>query len=112
MIANSAAVMRGAFQIRVPIPADGGSEARIEVIVIDSETRARRAEIVRTVRVAEGPPPKWAEKRLAECRRRYRALRVNPRRAIERALVWLAAHQSPNGGWEAAGFGNWCDGVT
>ena len=23
---------------------------------------------------------------------------------------WLAAHQSPNGGWEAAGFGKWCDG--
>jgi hypothetical protein len=30
--------------------------------------------------------------------------------AVEDALRWLAAHQSPNGGWEAAGFGKWCDG--
>jgi hypothetical protein len=28
---------------------------------------------------------------------------------VERALAWLAAHQSANGGWEAAGFGRWCD---
>ena len=25
-------------------------------------------------------------------------------------LHWLAAHQSPDGGWEAAGFDQWCDG--
>jgi hypothetical protein len=31
-------------------------------------------------------------------------------RALEDALRWLAAHQSPNGGWEAAGFDRWCDG--
>jgi len=30
--------------------------------------------------------------------------------AIDNALRWLAAHQSPSGGWEAAGFGRWCDG--
>jgi len=30
--------------------------------------------------------------------------------AVDDALRWLAAHQSPNGGWEAAGFGKWCDG--
>jgi hypothetical protein len=30
--------------------------------------------------------------------------------AVEDALKWLAAHQSPNGGWEAAGFNKWCDG--
>ncbi|MHC5010559.1 MAG: prenyltransferase/squalene oxidase repeat-containing protein [Planctomycetota bacterium] len=30
--------------------------------------------------------------------------------AVEDALAWLAAHQSPNGGWEAAGFGKWCNG--
>jgi hypothetical protein len=30
-------------------------------------------------------------------------------RAADEALRWLAAHQSPNGGWEAAGFANWCD---
>ena len=30
--------------------------------------------------------------------------------AVEDALRWLAAHQSPNGGWEAAGFNRWCDG--
>ncbi len=30
--------------------------------------------------------------------------------ALEDALRWLAAHQSPNGGWEAAGFNRWCDG--
>ena len=30
--------------------------------------------------------------------------------ATERALQWLAAHQAPNGGWEAAGFGRWCHG--
>ena len=29
---------------------------------------------------------------------------------VEDALRWLAAHQSPNGSWEAAGFGQWCDG--
>ena len=29
--------------------------------------------------------------------------------AVEDALRWLAAHQSPHGGWEAAGFVNWCD---
>jgi hypothetical protein len=33
-------------------------------------------------------------------------------RAIEQALAWLAAHQSPSGGWEAAGFQQWCDGET
>ena len=37
---------------------------------------------------------------------------VRPRRATPQprqraALDWLAAHQSPNGGWEAAGFGKW-----
>ncbi|MDF1700353.1 MAG: terpene cyclase/mutase family protein [Planctomycetota bacterium] len=30
--------------------------------------------------------------------------------AIDDALRWLAAHQSPDGGWEAAGFNRWCDG--
>jgi len=30
--------------------------------------------------------------------------------AVDDALRWLAAHQSPNGSWEAAGFGQWCDG--
>jgi len=30
--------------------------------------------------------------------------------AVEDALKWLAAHQSPNGGWEAATFMKWCDG--
>ncbi len=30
--------------------------------------------------------------------------------ALDAALRWLAAHQSPNGGWEAAGFNRWCDG--
>ena len=29
--------------------------------------------------------------------------------AIEVALAWLAAHQSPGGGWEAEGFGRWCN---
>ncbi|MDA1195356.1 MAG: terpene cyclase/mutase family protein [Planctomycetota bacterium] len=29
---------------------------------------------------------------------------------IEDALRWLAAHQSADGGWEAAGFDRWCDG--
>jgi hypothetical protein len=32
------------------------------------------------------------------------------RGAVEDALKWLAAHQSPNGGWEAAAFNKWCDG--
>jgi hypothetical protein len=30
--------------------------------------------------------------------------------AVEDALRWLAAHQSPGGAWEAANFPNWCDG--
>ena len=30
--------------------------------------------------------------------------------AVDDALRWLAAHQSPNGGWEAQTFMNWCDG--
>jgi len=29
--------------------------------------------------------------------------------AVDDALRWLAAHQSPNGGWEAANFNHWCD---
>jgi hypothetical protein len=29
---------------------------------------------------------------------------------VEDALRWLAAHQSPDGGWEASGFDRWCDG--
>ena len=29
-------------------------------------------------------------------------------RAIDVALAWLAAHQSPDGGWEAQGFADWC----
>jgi hypothetical protein len=29
--------------------------------------------------------------------------------AVLHALRWLAAHQSPDGGWEAAGFETWCD---
>ncbi len=29
--------------------------------------------------------------------------------AVEDALRWLAAHQSADGGWEAAGFMRWCD---
>ena len=32
--------------------------------------------------------------------------------AIDRGLRWLAAHQSLDGGWEAAGFPTWCDGKT
>ncbi len=31
-------------------------------------------------------------------------------RSVDAALRWLAAHQAPNGGWPAAGFGNFCDG--
>jgi hypothetical protein len=34
---------------------------------------------------------------------------VRAREAVERALAWLAAHQAPDGGWEAATFGRWCD---
>jgi hypothetical protein len=30
--------------------------------------------------------------------------------AVEDALRWLAAHQSADGGWEGAGFPQWCDG--
>ncbi len=30
--------------------------------------------------------------------------------AVMDALKWLKAHQSANGGWEAAGFHRWCDG--
>ena len=30
---------------------------------------------------------------------------------VDDALRWLAAHQSPDGSWEAAGFVNWCDGA-
>ena len=30
--------------------------------------------------------------------------------ALDAALEWLAAHQSPHGGWEAAGFVQWCNG--
>jgi hypothetical protein len=34
----------------------------------------------------------------------------NPREdAVLHALRWLAAHQSEDGGWEAAGFDKWCD---
>ncbi len=29
---------------------------------------------------------------------------------VEDALKWLAAHQSPDGGWLAKDFGGWCDG--
>lgn len=29
--------------------------------------------------------------------------------AVEAALEWLAAHQSPDGQWEAEGFDGWCD---
>jgi hypothetical protein len=29
--------------------------------------------------------------------------------AVEDALEWLAAHQSPSGAWEAEGFGRWCN---
>jgi hypothetical protein len=37
--------------------------------------------------------------------------RGTPQRdAVEHALRWLAAHQSPDGGWEAEGFPRWCDG--
>ena len=31
-------------------------------------------------------------------------------KAVDDALRWLAAHQSPNGSWEAAYFDRWCDG--
>ena len=30
--------------------------------------------------------------------------------AVEHALRWLAAHQSPDGRWESGGFDQWCDG--
>ncbi len=30
--------------------------------------------------------------------------------AVTEGLRWLAAHQAENGGWEAAGFGSWCEG--
>ena len=30
--------------------------------------------------------------------------------AVEHALRWLTAHQSADGGWEAAGWNAWCDG--
>jgi hypothetical protein len=31
--------------------------------------------------------------------------------AVDAALLWLSAHQSANGGWEARGFGGWCKGA-
>ena len=30
--------------------------------------------------------------------------------AVDAGLRWLAAHQSPNGGWSPHDFGNWCNG--
>ncbi len=41
---------------------------------------------------------------------RTRRTRVDAEKSVDLALAWLAAHQSPNGGWEAAGFANWCNG--
>jgi len=35
---------------------------------------------------------------------------ASTQQALDDALAWLAAHQSPDGGWEAAGFMRWCDG--
>ncbi|MFO0932127.1 MAG: prenyltransferase/squalene oxidase repeat-containing protein [Planctomycetota bacterium] len=35
--------------------------------------------------------------------------RPDSERAVDDALQWLAAHQSPDGAWEAEGFGRWCD---
>lgn len=34
---------------------------------------------------------------------------VRAREAVERAVAWLAAHQAPDGGFEAATFGRWRD---
>jgi hypothetical protein len=42
--------------------------------------------------------------------RRNGGQRLGWTRAVETGLRWLAAHQSPNGSWEAAGHGAWCDG--
>jgi hypothetical protein len=39
-----------------------------------------------------------------------RAKKTRAQDAVTHALRWLAAHQSEDGGWEAAGFDRWCDG--
>ncbi len=46
--------------------------------------------------VATGPTPSRPEKA--------------PGDSVGLALAWLAAHQSPSGAWEAAGFDAWCRG--
>ncbi len=74
---------------RVPEPS-GEAVAEIEIV------RRRRRRRLRRARRQPGPARPAA-------RRRAQA-------AVEDALKWLAAHQSPNGGWEAAGFQKWCDG--
>ncbi|MDJ0521655.1 MAG: terpene cyclase/mutase family protein [Planctomycetota bacterium] len=61
----------------------------------------------------EGPPPDKAETDLGAFSGRSPARRGathNAATAIELALAWLKAHQSPNGSWQAAGFADWCNG--
>ncbi len=70
-------------------------------------------------RAAPAPTP-WAAMRGKQCKKqrwRWTAIDSKHRRVRERvpgsvmlALNWLAAHQSKNGSWEAAGFHKWLDG--
>ncbi|MCA9317769.1 MAG: terpene cyclase/mutase family protein, partial [Planctomycetes bacterium] len=64
----------------------------------------------------EGPSERWPPRDRTPFPGRYADARHqagNSRQADEavgRALRWLAAHQSPDGRWEAGGFHHWCDG--
>ena len=57
------------------------------------------------IRAEKAPPPKdpgWPPPADADPA-------IRSQRAIALALAWLAAHQSRDGAWEAAGFASWCD---
>ena len=55
------------------------------------------------------PPGGWGPGGMRDRGSRGKRGRPDTERAVDDALQWLAAHQSPDGAWEAEGFGRWCD---
>lgn len=99
----------GSFELTYVLPEQG--DLVLDFVAVDAAgNRASLRHVLRTGATAPAAQPSAAG---ASARPDApTGVRPGPAQdAVARALTWLAAHASGDGGWESEGFRRWCDGT-